>query len=94
MNSPRIDKAKAIDDTTLVIEFTNQEVKRYDIGRLLELPMFSLLRQPAFFKSFRIETGGYGLVWNEEIDISEHELWTNGVTVMDSESVASDLVQY
>jgi Protein of unknown function (DUF2442) len=94
MNSPRIDKAKAVDETTLVIVFTNQEVKRYDIRRLLELPMFSLLRQPAFFKSFRIETGGYGLVWNEEIDISEHELWTNGVSVLDSESVASDLAQH
>lgn len=85
MNCPRIHKAEAIDDTTLVIEFTNQEVKRYDVRRLLHLPMFSLLRQPAFFKSFIVEQGGYGIVWNEEIDISEYELWKHGVAVVDGE---------
>jgi hypothetical protein len=94
MNCPRIRKAKAIDDTTLVIEFTNQEVKKYDISHLLSLPMFSLLRQPAFFKSFIVEQGGYGIVWNEEIDISEYELWQNGVAVAESEGVVSDLIQH
>lgn len=79
MKYPRIHKARALDDTTLVIEFTNQEVKKYDIRHLLETPMFSLLRQPAFFKNFKVEPGGYAIVWNEEIDISEYELWKNGV---------------
>ena len=74
MQSPRIHQAKAIDDTTLVIEFTNQEIKRYDIRPLLETPMFSLLQQPAFFKNFKVEPGGYAIVWNEEIDLSEYEL--------------------
>jgi len=36
--------------------------------------MFAPLRQPAFFKDFKIEPGGYALVWNVDIDISEHEL--------------------
>jgi Protein of unknown function (DUF2442) len=48
MKYPRIHQAKAIDDTTLVIEFTNQEVKKYDVHHLLDTPMFSPLRQPAF----------------------------------------------
>jgi hypothetical protein len=29
----------------------------------------------------RIEQGGYAVSWNEEIDISEYELWVNGNTV-------------
>lgn len=81
MKYPRICQAKAIDDTTLIIEFTNQEVKGYDIRPLLTTPMFSPLRQPAFFKNFKVESGGYAIVWNEEIDISEYELWKNGVTL-------------
>lgn len=81
MEYPRISKAKAIDNHTLMIEFTNQEVKTYDILHLLENPVFALLRQPAFFKSFRIEPGGYGIVWNEDLDLSEYELWRNGMTV-------------
>ena len=43
--------------------------------------MFAPLKNPSFFKDFRIEAGGYGLVWNEDIDISEYELWENGVNL-------------
>lgn len=91
MNYPRIQEAKAINDTTLVIVFTNQEVKKYDIRHLLETPMFAPLRQPAFFKNFKVEPGGYAIVWNEEIDISEYELWKNGV-ILESEDLAGDRV--
>lgn len=34
MKYPRIHQAKAMDDTTLVIEFTNQDVKKYDVRHL------------------------------------------------------------
>jgi hypothetical protein len=81
MKYPQIHEATAIDDTTLIVEFTNQEIKKYDIRHLLDNPMFSPLRQPAFFKNFQIDSGGYALVWNEDIDISEYELWKNGVTL-------------
>jgi hypothetical protein len=43
--------------------------------------MFAPLKNPSFFKNFRIEAGGYGLVWNEDIDISEYELWKNGISL-------------
>jgi Protein of unknown function (DUF2442) len=85
MKSPRICQAKAINDHTLVIEFTNQEIKKYDIVHLLENPVFAPLRQRAFFKNFRVEQEGYGIVWNENIDLSEYELWKNGITVAEDE---------
>jgi predicted nucleotidyltransferase len=39
MKSPRICPAKAINNHTLVIEFTNHEVKKYDIVHLLKDPL-------------------------------------------------------
>jgi hypothetical protein len=45
--------------------------------------MFSPLKNPAFFKNFTIEPDGYGLVWNEDIDLSEYELWQNGISLTD-----------
>jgi hypothetical protein len=30
--------------------------------------------------------GGYGLAWNEDIDISEYELWNNGVSLKDKDN--------
>lgn len=85
MKCPRILKVKAVDDVTLIVEFTNQEIKKYDIRQLFDIPMFSPLRQPAFFKNFEIAEGGYGLVWNEAVDVSEYELWKNGVALENEE---------
>ena len=30
--------------------------------------------------AFVLETVGYTIIWNEDIDVSEYELWQNGVT--------------
>ena len=73
--------AQAIDDFTLIVKFTNNELREYNISKLLDKPMFSLLKNPAFFRNFIIESGGYGLVLNDEIDISEYELWQNGISI-------------
>ncbi|MCT7987488.1 DUF2442 domain-containing protein [Laspinema olomoucense] len=81
----RIVSAKAIGDRILLVKFTNQEVRKYDISPLLEKPMFVPLSNPGFFKNFRVDLGGYGLVWNDEIDISEYELWQNGIHVTEEE---------
>ncbi|MBE9187809.1 DUF2442 domain-containing protein [Microcoleus sp. LEGE 07076] len=85
MKPERIVSAKVIDDRTLIVKFTNLEVKKYDISKLLENPMFATLCNPGFFRNFRIEPGGYGLVWNEYLDISEYELWQNGISCTDEE---------
>lgn len=85
MKCPQIRTAKAVGDFTLIVEFTNQDIKKYDIRQLFDIPMFSPLRQPAFFKHFEVAEGGYGIVWNEEVDISEYELWRNGVAMEDEE---------
>ncbi|MBE9185623.1 DUF2442 domain-containing protein [Microcoleus sp. LEGE 07076] len=77
--------AKAIDPRTLMVKFTNLEVKKYDISKLLDNQMFAILRNPGFFKNFTIEPGCYALVWNDEIDISEYELWQNRMSCTDEE---------
>jgi hypothetical protein len=84
MQYPRICNAVAIDDHVLIVEFDNQEIKQYDASKLLDKPMFALLQNPAFFKNFKVEARGYGIVWNEDIDISEYELWKNGTPIDDA----------
>ena len=51
--------------------------------------MFAPLLNPSFFKNFMINSVSYGLVWNEDIDISEYELWKNRVSLKDGESQQS-----
>ncbi|MDY0374921.1 MAG: DUF2442 domain-containing protein [Desulfobacterium sp.] len=78
MKHPRIKSARAIDSHTLLVEFDNSQKKKYDIRPLLNKEMFSLLKNQAFFKAVQVDAGGYAVVWNSDIDISEHELWTHG----------------
>jgi len=78
MTVPKIKTANALDHRTLFIIFTNGEKKIYDVGKLLDHDMFAPLKNPAFFKNVKVETGGYAVYWNDMIDISEYELWKNG----------------
>lgn len=78
MQYPKVISALAIDHHTLLIEFDNNKKKQYDITPLLNKEMFSPLKNPALFKTVKVEQGGYAVVWNSEIDISEYELWSHG----------------
>ncbi len=81
MKHPKVQSATTVDNHTLIIEFDNKQKKKYDITPLLEKEMFSPLKNPAFFKAVKVERGGYAVVWNNTIDISEHELWNHGQTI-------------
>jgi hypothetical protein len=70
---PRILSAKIADSTTLLVQFSNHEWRRYDITQLWDKPMFYPLRDFNTFKNFTLDNHGYGIIWNEEIDISEYE---------------------
>ena len=78
MNYPKINSAEAIDDRLLLIEFDNSAKKIYDITSLLEKEIFFPLKNAAFFRNVQVDKGGYAVFWNEDIDISEFELWTHG----------------
>ncbi len=81
MQYPRIKSASAIDNHTLMVEFDNNEMKKYDVSPLLNKDMFAPLKDPALFKAVKVEQGGFAVVWNSEIDISEYELWKHGQTM-------------
>jgi hypothetical protein len=81
MKVPKIVSAEAIDDWTLIVEFNNGDRKQYNISKLLEKSMFSPLKNASFFRGFQVDAGGYGIAWNDEIDLSEYELWQNGTDV-------------
>ncbi len=67
------------DDYKLVVQFSEGATKIYDIKWLYEkYPVFKKLEDLSLFKKVSIEPGGYGLIWNEELDLDSEELWENG----------------
>lgn len=78
MSYPKILSARATDAHTLLVEFDNNQKRKYDITPLLGKEMFMPLKDYALFKAVKVEKGGYAVAWNSEIDISEYELWIHG----------------
>ena len=66
-------------DQSLRVLFDNGVEKVYDCNPIIEKYDFQILRNEAFFKLVHVDPGGYGISWNADIDLSEYELWTNGV---------------
>jgi hypothetical protein len=75
---PRVSAVVASTDKSLLVTFDNGVCKRYDCSPLLTTEAFRPLAQNWLFRLVHVDTGGYGVSWNEEIDLSESELWEHG----------------
>lgn len=66
----------------LMLHFSDGTAKQYDIAPLLETPAFSDLKAvPGLFEQVTADQGGYGISWNDDIDLDCEELWSNGQEV-------------
>lgn len=75
---PKIRSVTPLEDYQLRITFRNDVTKIYDCSDVLNEPAFSALRDKAVFRSVHVDHGGYGVFWNDDIDLSEAELWLHG----------------
>jgi len=75
---PRVKMVNASGNTKLLICFDNGVEKEYDCAPLMDRPGFSPLKDVGFFRGVKVDAGGYGISWNDNVDLSEYELWTNG----------------
>jgi hypothetical protein len=66
----------------LTVQFSEGVTKIYDMNRLIENnPIFKPLKNNELYYEVKVDIGGYGIVWNEDIDISCDELFKNGKTI-------------
>ena len=78
MDAPKVESVKPQEGKRLLVKFENGAERIYDCNRLLHLEMFQSLKNEAFFKSVKVDAGGYGVSWSDDVDLSEYELWVNG----------------
>ena len=81
MNAPKVSSVQPLDGKKLLVKFINGVEKIYDCNSICKLEMFHLLKNEAFFKSVKADPGGYGISWNDDMDLSEYELWNNGLEI-------------
>ncbi len=79
----KIKNVSALPDFRLSVQFSEGVTKLYDMNPCAEkLPSFrSLLKNQELFSCVTVDTGGYGIIWNDEYDLSCDELWENGMQI-------------
>jgi len=76
----KVKNVTPLSEYKLSVQFSEGITKIYDLKLLFDkLPVFKLfLENPEQFFNVTVDVGGYGIVWNDEIDLSCDELWKNG----------------
>ena len=75
----KIKEVYPLPDLRLSVLFSDGTTKTYDVAPLLNrFPAFGVLSDEALFSSVEVDAGGYGIVWNDDVDLSCDELWENG----------------
>ena len=79
----RIKEVNALPEYKIIIRFAEGITKIYDVEPLFKKYSFfmPLRNNVELFSSVMVDQGGYGVIWNDDIDISCDELWVNGETL-------------
>ena len=79
----KIKAVTALPDCRLSVQFAEGVTKIYDVKPLFDKwPAFrELAAKPELFSGVETDRGGYGVIWNDELDLSCDELFANGETV-------------
>ncbi len=79
----KVKTVNVIPDYRLSIQFAEGVTKIYDLKPLFEKwPIFrNLKNDDTLLYSVEVDAGGYGIIWNDDIDLSCDELFENGKTV-------------
>ena len=79
----KVKAVSALPDYRLSVQFSEGVTKLYDVKPLFaKWESFRKLEHaPELFCCVEVDVGGYGIVWNDELDLSCDELYANGETV-------------
>lgn len=76
----KIKKVLAKENLIIEVEFENKIKKEYDVKKVInKWRNFEQLEDKELFEKVKVDAGGYGVSWNENIDLSCEEIWENGI---------------
>lgn len=76
----KIKKVYPLENYKLKVQFAEGVTKVYDLSLLFEkYPMFHMGENE--FTRVSVDVGGFGIIWNDNLDLSCNELWENGTII-------------
>ena len=88
----KITSIATLPDYILLVGFANGEFKQFDLKSLMnKYPPFAALKNVnGLYEQAKIDAGGYGIVWNDDLDISAEGIYEKGVAC----SAPDDIEKY
>lgn len=79
----RVQEVKPLPEYGLLVKFATGEEKHYNVTPLFDKwgSFKALALTKGLFEQVKVDVGGYGVSWNDEIDLSCNELYNNGVKI-------------
>lgn len=77
----KITSIATLPDYVLLVGFATGEYKQFDLKPIIgKYPPFKSLKEiEGLYEQVKIDIGGYGLVWNDDLDISADGIYEKGV---------------
>ncbi|MGL5576182.1 MAG: DUF2442 domain-containing protein [Sarcina sp.] len=82
---PKIKSIKILNNFKLQVLFDNSVTKIVDFTKKFDESIYEDLQNEILFRQAKVDSGGYGVSWNDDIDISEYELWNIGIKSSESD---------
>lgn len=79
----RIQAVEAKENYILEAVFFDGQLVQYDVSSLFMIfPAFQILEtNQKLFGAVKVDQGGYGVSWNDELDLDAETIWENGVLI-------------
>lgn len=79
----KIKTVSPLPNLVLLVRFAEGQTKQYDLKPLIpQIPAFrSFQTTTGLFEQVQVDAGGYGISWNDDLDLACDELWANGIDV-------------
>lgn len=77
--NPRVKSVIVKDNYLLILEFTNQETKLFDVKPYLEFGIFKELKDTDYFKTVQVFAGT--VTWNDRQDFCPDTLWLESTPI-------------
>lgn len=76
----KVKSVKIVSEFVLEVTFENDIIKYYDVSNVFDKwEVFKNLKNiDGLFEQVKVDQGGYGISWNDEIDLECEELWEHG----------------
>ena len=78
----KVKSVRPMDDFVLLVSFSEGVTKTYDVKPLFsKWLVFNELKNNHLFEEVSVDQGGYGVSWNDDIDLSCDELFYEGKVI-------------